>query len=107
MQGIKVLLVAAVVFVSATAAAQERHFDAPFSVKIQNKHGFMDESCRMVVPAQFDATLDFTEGLAAVEVNGRWGYIDQSGKFVIQPQFAGAWHFSDGLASVKLNEESP
>jgi hypothetical protein len=98
---------AAVVFVTIMASAQNRHFTLPFLVSIDNKYGFMDANCQMMIPAQYAEAFDFTEGLAAVKIGQKWGYIDQTGTVVITAQFAGAFHFSDGLASVRLDEHSP
>jgi hypothetical protein len=89
------------------ASAQNRHFALPFLVSIDNKYGFMDANCQMVIPAQYAEAFDFTEGLASVKIGQKWGYIDQTGAVVIPAQFAGAFHFSDGLASVRLDERSP
>lgn len=88
-------------------AAQNRHFGLPFLVTIDGKSGFMDANCHMVVPAQFDEAMYFSEGLAAVKIGGKWGYINEQGLLLIPPRYAGAWFFSDGLASVKLDEGSP
>jgi hypothetical protein len=49
--------------------------------------GFIDKNGTMVVPAQWERTGDFSEGLAAVKQTEKWGYIDKSGKMVIAPQF--------------------
>lgn len=88
-------------------SAQHLHFGLPFSVSIDDKDGFMDSNCHMVVPARYDEALDFSEGLAAVKIGEKWGYIDQTGVLVIPAQFANAFYFSDGLASVRLDERSP
>jgi WG containing repeat len=93
---------------SVVCVGQILHPDAfPFHVAVGDRHGFMDENCRLVVPPRFDEAFDFTEGLAAVESEGKWGYIDKSGKFAIPPQFAGAGQFSDGLAGVRFDERTP
>ena len=89
-----------------TGLSAQTHFGLPFLVTIRDKVGFMDGNCQMVIPAQYDEAMDFSEGLAAVKVNGKWGYIDEHGSLVIPPKFAGAWFFSDGLASVKLDEQT-
>ena len=101
------LVAAALVCMVIAAPAQNRHFGLPFLVSIDNKYGFMDSDCQMVVPAQYAEAFDFTDGLAAVKIGQKWGYIDRSGAVVIPAQFAGAFHFSDGLASVRLDERSP
>ena len=58
----------------------------------------------MVVPAQWERTGDFSEGLAAVKQTEKWGFIDKSGKMVIAPQFGDyRFGFSQRLACVKQN----
>jgi hypothetical protein len=63
----------------------------------------------VVIPAQFDAAGEFSEGLAAVEKDDKWGYIDKTGKVVIPLTFAapngyirysGRGGFREGLAAV-------
>ena len=90
-----------------SASAQLRHFGLSFPVTVGDKYGFMDSSCHLVVPAQYDQAMEFSEGLAAVKIGEKWGYINEGGSLVIPPKFAGAWFFSAGLASVKLDEQSP
>jgi hypothetical protein len=87
-------------------AGRNMHFELPFLVVVDNKYGYMDASCRMVIPARFDEAFDFTEGLAAVKTGDKWGYVSPSGQFVITPRFAGAFQFADGLASVRIDENS-
>jgi len=61
----------------------------------------------MVVPAQWERTGDFSEGLAAVKQTEKWGFIDKSGKMVIAPQFDDyRFGFSQGLACVKQMESA-
>lgn len=66
----------------------------------ENKWGYMDPEGNMAIPASFDHTADFSEGLAPVRLGKKWGYIDRKGRFVIQPQFDWAWAFSGGRALV-------
>ncbi|WP_093795394.1 WG repeat-containing protein [Sporomusa acidovorans] len=40
----------------------------------------MDETGKVVIPAQFGDEDDFSEGLTAVMINGKWGFIDKTGK---------------------------
>lgn len=94
-------------FGSISMAAQQSHLGLPFLVQVNQKYGFMDANCRMVVPAQYNEAFDFTEGRAAVKIGEKWGYIDQTGVVVVAPRFAGAFHFADDLASVKLDAKSP
>jgi hypothetical protein len=63
----------------------------------------------LAIPAEFDDSLGFGEGLAAVRVGdeeaGKWGYIDKQGKMVIEPQFGQARAFGEGLALVRIGDE--
>jgi hypothetical protein len=64
---------------------------------------FIDKTGKQVFGRTFQAAIEFSEGLAAVEVNGKWGFIDTSGRMVIQPQFliqVTSPGFSEGLAAV-------
>jgi len=68
-------------------------------VKDKNgKFGFADKSGAIVIAPQYEATLAFAEGLAAVSLDGKWGFIDKSGKMVIKPAFIDVKPFSEGLA---------
>jgi len=92
-----------------------------YPVKVNGKWGYINRAGKVVVEPQFDAALDFQEGLGAFNVGGgrvtqntrgfsetsfeggKWGFVDASGKTVIEPQFDGAWYFSEGLALVQSN----
>ena len=69
--------------------------------------GFIDEAGKTVIPPQFAAVREFSEGLTAVTKVWPfsdcrcWGYVDSAGNLVIRPQFDMAGPFSDGLALVK------
>ena len=64
------------------------------------KWGFIEPSCRLVIPDFYDEVRAFQEGLAVVRQKGRWGYIDRRGKTLIPTNFRGAWSFSNGIARV-------
>lgn len=71
--------------------------------KIYKKYGFLNTSGKMLVPFQYKAALDFSEGLAAVQSdsNGLWGFIDATGKIVIALNFKNAESFATGKAKVE------
>jgi hypothetical protein len=64
--------------------------------------GFIDLTGKLVIPAIFEDTGPFREGLAAAKKKGAaaYGYIDKTGEFAIEPQFNGARDFSEGLSPV-------
>ena len=87
------------------------------------KWGFIDKTGKVVIPPQFDWTMEFSEGLAAVVIHtetrtpnpnsgedirttSKWGYIDPTGKMVIKPQFDCAGTFENGLAQVTIESDS-
>ncbi|HEY9296759.1 MAG TPA: WG repeat-containing protein, partial [Phormidium sp.] len=71
-----------------------------FPVKQNGKYGYIDQSGKVVITAQFDEAFDFSEGMAKVKIADKFGYIDRTGKTVISPQFDDADDFSEGLAGV-------
>jgi hypothetical protein len=73
---------------------------------MEDKWGYQDDSYQTVIPCQFEAAEEFSEGMAAVknkvkvpDGNGipqyeyLWGYIDQTGKIVIPCQYSEALAF--------------
>jgi WG containing repeat len=74
--------------------------------------GFIDETGRLVVPANISTDTPsvefepfehkFSEGLAPVEVGGSWGFIDREGRMKIAPAYSSALNFSEGLAAVDV-----
>ncbi|MBD3183354.1 hypothetical protein GF312_13740 [Candidatus Poribacteria bacterium] len=73
------------------------------------KHGYIDETGKVVIEPQFQNAGPFCEGLAYVldgnyEPHGLYGYINHSGEMVIEPQFYEAYSFSENLAPVCLEE---
>lgn len=66
--------------------------------------GYMDPSGKIVIPIEYKAAGNFSDGLAAVNVNGKWGFINSSGNMVIEPKFDKAKAFNSGLALVESNK---
>jgi hypothetical protein len=70
-------------------------------VKIDGKYEFIDKTGKLVIPARFEWSGDFSEGLAgAGEGGNRLGYIDRKGKFIIPPRFEWVGEFKNGFALV-------
>lgn len=67
-----------------------------------NKWGYINRKGTLVIPAELERPLEFSEGLAALAVNGNMGYIDTSNKQAIAAQFDEAFPFSDGVAQATL-----
>ena len=72
--------------------------------------GYLDTSGSWVLQPKYDATRQFTEGLAFVKLkypNAReYGIIDKTGKLVAEPRFFYVLPFSEGLAFVKYYENT-
>ncbi len=77
-----------------------------FMIYVNHKAGYMDETGKVVIPAQFLSAGEFSNGLAAVRLNGSYGYINEQGQFVIPPQYDYALGFSGGVARVYSNKKS-
>ena len=68
-----------------------------------DKWGFCDRNKKLIIPAVYDYTEGFSEGLAAVKVNGKYGFIDTKGTMIIPAVYDWAYDFSEGLVAVKVN----
>lgn len=89
-----------------------------FNVYVGKKNGFISVDGRLVVPLIYEASSEFSDGLAAVAIldpSGRkdrqtkepllkWGFIDSTGEMVIEPRFDGAGPFADGRAVVRVGK---
>jgi len=75
-------------------------------VRVNEMYGFLDTSGRLVVPAVWERTGSFSEGLCPVMRDGKWGYVDSSGTLVIDLEYDGASDFVDGYAVVRVGDRS-
>jgi len=80
----------------------------------RGKIGFMDEGGTIVISANFEFVLPFSEGLAAYCTGckpvsedeylrieeGKWGYINKTGEIVVDPEYDRAGSFKNGQAAV-------
>jgi len=65
-----------------------------------NHCGYLDAQGTAVIPPQWSACADFSEGLARVETSGQTYYIDSGGKKIISSPAREAGNFHNGLAQV-------
>ncbi len=92
------------IFGEQTFAAGQPFSDGLAAVKVEGgKFGYIDRSGEVVVPAEFDFALAFSEGLAPVLENDRVGYINRTGSLVIPVQYDAGGLFSEGLAAVAIS----
>jgi hypothetical protein len=81
--------------------------------------GFIDQTGKLVIPAEWDSVSDFHEGIACVKRGDKLGFIDESGKIVSEPQWEAdeivdafgtlnegfAPEFSEGLVAVEKDKK--
>ncbi len=79
-----------------------KFYNSRAAMKIEDKYGYIDETGKLLIAAQYDTARDFSEKLAAVQINGKYGFIDTSGKMVIPAKFDFADSFKDGIARVLI-----
>ncbi len=59
------------------------------------KFGYIDQTGKFVIPAQYDAASRFVRGIASVSINGKWGLINKAGETVLAPRYE-SLHMGDG-----------
>lgn len=58
------------------------------------KYGYVDDSGKLRIPAQYDDAHPFYHGLAAASQDKKWGYIDTVGRWVVSPIYDKAYDFN-------------
>ncbi len=71
-----------------------------FGIHVDKKFGFIDKQGKIVIPPQFDAVEDFSEGRARIYTAGKVGYIDLQGKIIIEPKYVTGGDFKNQRAVV-------
>lgn len=77
-------------------------------VRDVDKHGYINKSGKLVIPAIFEMAGDFAKnGLALVTVNGQKAFIDKNGAVVIPAQDGNVSPFADaGLALIEKDKKA-
>ncbi|MBC7930103.1 MAG: WG repeat-containing protein [Rubrivivax sp.] len=101
----------------AQEAPKETHLKP---IYVNGRWGYADRSGKVVIAAQYDAALPFTDGRARVGVvdeelpelerqpNIKWGYIDERGRVLVELRYAVLRGFSENLAvAALLDTENP
>lgn len=70
------------------------------SIQIEGSWGFIDDTGRECVPAEYDEVNDFHELMASVSKNGRWGFIMPDGYVKVPLQYVEVNDYSEGYAAV-------
>jgi hypothetical protein len=92
--------------------AEELHvfFEGLAAVRKKDKFGFIDVSGNTVIPFQFDAVMDFSEGYCSVaQINNTnedsiyydWFFIDEKGNKISNKTYSELHEFKNGLASAQ------
>lgn len=63
----------------------------------EDKWGFVDAECRLVIPCIYEWVGSFSEERATVCRDGLWGFIDLNGHEIIPPQYKMTEHFWNGM----------
>jgi WG containing repeat len=72
------------------------------AVTVGEKHGFIDETGKYVLPLQsYEFLGSLNNGLADFRINDKVGFINIKGEVIIKPQFDWADEFSEGLCVVR------
>lgn len=68
------------------------------------KYGYkLKTTGEILIPAKYDHSWPFREGLAHVRLNGKFGFVDKSGNEIIPLKYDMTDFFSEGLTIVELN----
>lgn len=72
------------------------------AVTVGEKHGFIDETGKYVLPLQsYEFLGSLHNGLADFRINDKVGFINIKGEVIVKPQFDWADEFSEGLCVVR------
>lgn len=81
--------------------------DGLVSFQHKGKWGACDKDGTVVLPATFESSFTFHEGLAGVSDGGKYGFIDKQGKWVIKPKFDTdyTWFFIGEVCPVYVEKQ--
>ena len=86
----------------------DRFYSGRARVELDGKTGYIDETGKLVIPAQFESGGRFgfhrAPELAAIWKDGKCGMIDRSGKIVIEPKYDNFGEFLVGSIEVHVGE---
>lgn len=84
-----------------SCATELKRFVALYEIEENGKTGFIDQSGKVVIPAQFDAVRGgFKEGFTRVKKGELWGFMNTTGR-VMALKYDAADDFEEGRARVK------
>jgi len=77
-----------------------------FSIKKQDKYGFIDSTGKISIEPVYTEVEDFKEGFALVQKDNLYGYINKAGRIKIDFRFDEAGSFSQQVAIVQQNKHT-
>jgi len=69
------------------------------------RHGYIDKTGRLVIPARYELAQEFSGGRAAVRLRGKWGFIDRVGTGITPFVFDEVRPFSEDKAAVRTGDK--
>ena len=75
-----------------------------FIVRRDEKNGIVNSSNEVIVPLEYQALWQFSEGRMVAMKDDLWGFLDTRGNVVIPFQYQAVSYFSEGLAAVMEGE---
>ena len=74
---------------------QDDFIDGLAVFEVNDKQGVINEDSDIVVPAIYDAVVDYTSKLFYIYQNGYFGFMDKSGNVLIEPKFSSIDEFGE------------
>jgi len=68
--------------------------------RLGSKYGFLNETGKIQISAQFQKAQSFSNGRAAFQEKGRWGFIDRTGTPIVRAMYSKCLDYEEGLAVV-------
>lgn len=68
-----------------------------------DKYGFKNRDNQIVIPAIYDAAIEFYNGYSSVSVQNKWGIIDTKGKIIIPLEFEQCGKVSENKVGIQNN----
>src|SRR5262245_49779000 len=77
-----------------------------FSITVEDKHGMIDRSGKVVIPPEYAEPLSLRDGLVRVARGSKVAYLDAAGRFVIAPQDIAREPFAEGVTPARGRDAS-
>ena len=71
--------------------------DGLATIKIDGKHGYIDNNGKIKIPCNYSFASDFTEGFGRVQINGKYGFIGTDGNYLLEPNYDNVFVFENAM----------